>query len=203
MRVVKLIPVDDKSVEKVEALMNENVMFNNVEQFITLFNMKVLDQRNPIISDVAQELIKAFRNLTLLNGRFVVETPTETAIKTSIKLLKDWEVLIKLKRVATLLLDENYPLDTKIVFTSQSQGKPFVTVVDPDTNEIKLEAFWASDKVVTKNQNFANNIFTMSLLKSYDEDGDSCYFEIPDLVDIDDSFILEIESILKENSLKA
>lgn len=204
MRIVKLIPINEKSVEKTKAVMKKNIFFDDIQQFIVMYNMGVLDKRNVPINEIVTEILRSYRNITLLSGRFVIETPAETAIETSIKLLNEWNVLIKLKRVATLLLDENYPLETKIVFSDVEQtGRPLVTVVDPDTGEEKLERFWASEKVVSRTKELANNIFTSPILKTYDEEGDSCYFNIEDLVDIDDSFILQIEQIIKENSLKA
>ena len=104
-----------------KAVMKKNIFFDDIQQFIVMYNMGVLDKRNAPINEIVTEVLRSYRNITLLSGRFVIETPAETAIETSIKLLNEWNVLIKLKRVATLLLDENYPLETKIVFQIQSR----------------------------------------------------------------------------------
>lgn len=201
MRIIKLIPVSEQAVQKLESYMQKNIMFNNVEQFIVMYNMGVLDPRNPTINRAVDEILSTFRNLIKLNGRLVVETPVESAIKNTISLMKDWEVVIKLKRLATLLVGENYPLDTKIVFTTQQNGKPMITKLD-ENGEEHLENYWASEKVINKTSDFANNIYTMTRLKTYKDDEDSCYFLIEDLVDIDDSFVLQLEQILRENTIR-
>ena len=65
-----------------------------------------------------------------------------------------------------------------------------------------LEKYWASEKITNKTADFANNILLSPFIHSYNEDGTACYFLIEDIIDIDDSFILDIQQEIIKNSIK-
>ena len=100
------------------------------------------------------------------------------------------------------MIEEEYDLDsTKIVFSDDNPGKPYVAILDIEGKET-LEKYWASEKITNKTADFANNILLSPFIHSYNEDGTACYFLIEDIIDIDDSFILDIQQEIIKNSIK-
>lgn len=193
------IPVTKELKEQVEKDLKKKFSLTEVDPFINMFNSKVLDPKNLTVSDMANNIQNAYKNIVMLNGKLVVETDIELGIKNSIRLLEDWNVLINIKRLAGLLINEDYDPETKIVFTDDKAGVPMVEIVKEDGRTL-LERHWASEKVVAKTEDIANNIFAGALLKDYNEEGTACYFDIADIIDIDDSFVLEVEKMILKSS---
>ncbi len=202
MKSATLIPIDNQAVTRTQEILKRTVMFTDIDQFITMYNMNLLSGSNSSVATAAQALIDNFTNLTRLNGKFILKSETETAIEDTIQLLNNWKTLIKLKRIANLMIEEEYDLDsTKIVFSDDNPGKPYVAILDIEGKET-LEKYWASEKITNKTADFANNILLNPFIHSYNEDGTACYFLIEDIIDIDDSFILDIQQEIIKNSIK-
>lgn len=202
MKSATLIPIDNQAVTRTQEILKRTVMFTDIDQFITMYNMNLLSGSNSSVATAAQALIDNFTNLTRLNGKFILKSETETAIEDTIQLLNNWKTLIKLKRIANLMIEEEYDLDsTKIVFSDDNPGKPYVSILDIEGKET-LEKYWASEKITNKTADFANNILLSPFIHSYNEDGTACYFLIEDIIDIDDSFILDIQQEIIKNSIK-
>lgn len=202
MKSATLIPIDNQAVTRTQEILKRTVMFTDIDQFITMYNMNLLSGSNSSVATAAQALIDNFTNLTRLNGKFILKSETETAIEDTIQLLNNWKTLIKLKRIANLMIEEEYDLDsTKIVFSDDNPGKPYVAILDIEGKET-LEKYWASEKITNKTADFANNILLSPFIHSYNEDGTACYFLIEDIIDIDDSFILDIQQEIIKNSIK-
>ena len=202
MKSATLIPIDNQAVTRTQEILKRTVMFTDIDQFITMYNMNLLSGSNSSVATAAQALIDNFTNLTRLNGKFILKSETETAIEDTIQLLNNWKTLIKLKRIANLMIEEEYDLDsTKIVFSDDNPGKPYVAILDIEGKET-LEKYWASEKITNKTADFANNILLSPFIHSYNEDGAACYFLIEDIIDIDDSFILDIQQEIIKNSIK-
>ena len=99
-------------------------------------------------------------------------------------------------------LEEEYDFDTtKIVFSDDNPGKPYVSTLNVEGDET-LEKYWASEKITNRTSDFANNILLRPFVHSYNEEGTACYFLIEDIIDIDDSFILDIQQEIIKNSIK-
>ena len=196
-RIATLVPVNEELKNKFLATLKKNFGFTDADMFINMVNSKVFDMKNSIVKDTYDELFNSYKNINQINNRIVIDSNTELAVKNSIKLLMDWEILIKLKRLATFLVDEEYNPDTKIVFNEDSNGKPLIEVINAE-NKAELTSHWASEKIVKNHSEFANNIFTSLFVRDYEDN--SCYFLIEDLIDIDDSFLIEIEKMLLKNS---
>lgn len=196
-RIATLVPVNEELKNKFLATLKKNFGFTDADMFINMVNSKVFDMKNSIVKDTYDELFNSYKNINQINNRIVIDSNTELAVKNSIKLLMDWEILIKLKRLATFLVDEEYNPDTKIVFNEDSNGKPLIEVIDAE-NKAELVSHWASEKIVKNHSEFANNIFTSHFVRDYEDN--ACYFLIEDLIDIDDSFLVDIEKMLLKNS---
>ena len=197
MKSATLIPIDNQAVTRAQEVLKRTVMFTDIDQFITMYNMNLLSGSNSAVATAAQALIDNFSNLTRLNGKFILKSETETAIEDTIQLLTNWKTLIKLKRIASLMIEEEYDFDTtKIVFSDDNPGKPYVSTLNVEGDET-LEKYWASEKITNRTSDFANNILLRPFVHSY-----NCYFLIEDIIDIDDSFILDIQQEIIKNSIK-
>ena len=202
MKSATLIPIDNQAVTRAQEVLKKTVMFTDIDQFITMYNMNLLSGSNSAVATAAQALIDNFSNLTRLNGKFILKSETETAIEDTIQLLTNWKTLIKLKRIARLRIEEEYDVDTtKIVFSDDNPGKPYVSTLNVEGDET-LEKYWASEKITNRTSDFANNILLRPFVHSYNEEGTACYFLIEDIIDIDDSFILDIQQEIIKNSIK-
>ncbi len=202
MKSATLIPIDNQAVTRAQEVLKRTVMFTDIDQFITMYNMNLLSGSNSAVATAAQALIDNFSNLTRLNGKFILKSETETAIEDTIQLLTNWKTLIKLKRIASLMIEEEYDFDTtKIVFSDDNPGKPYVSTLNVEGDET-LEKYWASEKITNRTSDFANNILLRPFVHSYNEEGTACYFLIEDIIDIDDSFILDIQQEIIKNSIK-
>ena len=202
MKSATLIPIDNQAVRRAQEVLKKTVMFTDIDQFITMYNMNLLSGSNSAVATAAQALIDNFSNLTRLNGKFILKSETETAIEDTIQLLTNWKTLIKLKRIASLMIEEEYDFDTtKIVFSDDNPGKPYVSTLNVEGDET-LEKYWASEKITNRTSDFANNILLRPFVHSYNEEGTACYFLIEDIIDIDDSFILDIQQEIIKNSIK-
>ena len=202
MKSATLIPIDNQAVTRAQEVLKKTVMFTDIDQFITMYNMNLLSGSYSAVATAAQALIDNFSNLTRLNGKFILKSETETAIEDTIQLLTNWKTLIKLKRIASLMIEEEYDFDTtKIVFSDDNPGKPYVSTLNVEGDET-LEKYWASEKITNRTSDFANNILLRPFVHSYNEEGTACYFLIEDIIDIDDSFILDIQQEIIKNSIK-
>lgn len=202
MKSATLIPIDNQAVARAQEVLKKTVMFTDIDQFITMYNMNLLSGSNTSVATAAQALIDNFSNLTKLNGKFILKSETETAIEDTIQLLTNWKTLIKLKRIASLMIEEEYDFETtKIVFSDDNPGKPYVSTLNIEGQET-LEKYWASEKITNRTSDFANNILLRPFVHSYNEEGTACYFLIEDIIDIDDSFILDIQQEIIKNSIK-
>ena len=202
MKSATLIPIDNQAVARAQEVLKKTVMFTDIDQFITMYNMNLLSGSNSSVATAAQALIDNFSNLTKLNGKFILKSETETAIEDTIQLLTNWKTLIKLKRIASLMIEEEYDFETtKIVFSDDNPGKPYVSTLNIEGQET-LEKYWASEKITNRTSDFANNILLRPFVHSYNEEGTACYFLIEDIIDIDDSFILDIQQEIIKNSIK-
>ena len=202
MKSATLIPIDNQAVTRSQEVLKKTVMFTDIDQFITMYNMNLLSGSNSAVATAAQALIDNFTNFTTLNGKFILKSQTETAIEDTIQLLTNWKTLIKLKRIASLMIEEEYDFDTtKIVFSDDNPGKPYVSTLNVEGDET-LEKYWATEKITNRTSDFANNILLRPFVHSYNEEGTACYFLIEDIIDIDDSFILDIQQEIIKNSIK-
>lgn len=199
MLVSDLIPINQETQATVEKFISENKIFGSIDQFISMYNGAFFNPKNEQVAKAAHLIENSYKNVSLANNKIIIESPSEVAIKNILHLVENWNVVVKLKRLATTLLDEGYDTDTKIVFTSTRQGVPLIETLDT-TGEISLLTHWTSSKVVNKTADLANNLFTSKLVKDYDGEGESAYLNLSDIIDVNDSFLLDIERTLIEKT---
>ena len=115
-----------------------------------------------------------------------------------------------LKRIANELLDLEYDETTRIVFLFDKPGVPFIeqeTLEEDGSLKLTYVKVPGVEKVVSKNDEVVKNIIigrNMSLEKAEIDKNtvEICAIKMEDVIDIDDSFLLEIESLVIDKSTK-
>lgn len=196
MQTIKLIPVNNTAEQELTNILSRNRMFSTVDQFISMYNNDILSANNPTVKELVKLVENTYKNVSLSGRKIVIESPTEVAVENIIKLMSDWRIIVKLKRIATNLYDEEYDLNTRIVFNEEKTGIPLIEIYDHSIEDYKLVQHWSTGKIIDKTASLANNVFAAHLLDTYNNDETACYFKLEDLIDLDDSFVLDIEETL-------
>lgn len=204
---IQLIPVNGESRDKAGAVLKRHHFgAYSAENFIAMYNSGIFTYTNPIIKNIALAIEENFVNVTISRGnKIIVKSAEEVACENAMTLLKDWKVAVKLKRFASILLDDSYDPDTRITFSEDKPGIPQCEIWNAETNRSELVPHWASEKLIGKNADLANNVLISPLARDYEENEEKLgdvYFRIEDLIDIKDEFILEIERIILSSTLR-
>lgn len=205
---LRLIPAYEDSREQMEgALKQRRLPIHTIEDFIHAYNDGFLHPKNPVVVELTKLLVDLFVNVAISKDRLLIRSSEDVACENAIKRLKEWKTVIKLKRLASTLIDEEYGDETRIVFTSDKQGVPQYEFYNVEVGGAVIEPHWSSEKIIMKNSELANNNLIRHLIKEYPGAGTEgvtaeCYFDIVDFIDIDDSFILDIEKELVKALVK-
>lgn len=194
-----LIPFSEQAQEALQQKLTKTRMFPNASVFIDSYNSGLLNTSTGIIQELAETVDKAYRNVNLINKRFIVRSQEEVAFDSAIEMLTDWKLLSALKRLSITLLDEGYTPDTLLVFTKDKPGVLHLETLSDD-EENPLELYWQKEKLFNSINDLVNNMFLKPVLKSYDNAKDAIYLELENVIDIDDTFILDIEKLILENT---
>ena len=197
-----LIPFSDQAQEELQQKLTKTRMFPNASVFIDSYNSGLLNTSTGIIQELAETVDKAFRNVNLVNRRFIVRSQEEVAFDSAIEMLTDWKLLSALKRLSITLLEEGYTPDTLLVFTKDKPGVLHLETFSEDM-ENPLELYWQKEKLFNSINELTNNMFLRPVLKSYDNAKDAIYLELENVIDINDSFILDIEKLILENTFNS
>lgn len=195
-----LIPVNNESVYELENLIHEN-QFPNVEQFISMYNIGMLNPNFDKIKELANKISDTYKNIKLVNRKFIIKSASEVAFDNTILLLENWKIISTLKRVALQIIDENYPSDTKLIFLDDKPGYLMLEFPKSD-GELELKEYWLKDKLFSNQKDLIRNYFLKKSLYQYGDNPNDVYLNIESVLDVDDSFILDIEDLVKSNTLK-
>jgi len=107
-----------------------------------------------------------------------------------------------LKRVSIQLLEENYANNTKLIFLEEKPGYLMLEYPQED-GTIELKEYWIKDKLFSSQKDLIRNYFLKNSLHDYEgtENPNDKYINIEAVIDVDDSFISEIEELVLSNTL--
>lgn len=194
----KLIEINEEKTRILNEELQKVGLFSSAEQFIEFYNSGMITTSMPVIKNLADLVQDTYRNVKSYSKKFVVLTEEEVAFDTTIELLKAWKLVSALKRVALQMLDESFPADTKMVFLKSHAGVlHYVT----DEYAQTLEKYWTQEKLFSGHATLYNNIFLRPYVKVYNEEEDSLYIKLEDVVDLDDSFIIDYSNSLIKQTL--
>ena len=197
-----LIPVNDEAVNKLnETLLNNH--FPNVEHFINMYNIGMLRPDFEVVKDIATLISDTYKNVRLINRKFVVRSSSEVSFDNTILLLENWKLISTLKRVSIQILEESYPSNPKLIFLEEKPGYLMLEYPQED-GSIELKEYWIKDKLFSSQKDLIRNYFLKNSLHDYEhtENPNDKYINIEAVIDVDDSFISEIEELVLSNTLK-
>lgn len=201
----KLIEVSQEKVNLAKEKLKNLKLFTDPEQFISFFNSGFLSVNSPEIKDAAKTVAAAYRNVKLFGNKLIIKTAEEVAFDTSLELLRGWRAVSTLKRVAVEMLEESFAVETLLLFTDKSPGIIHYEGLSEDGESIVLQKYWMRDRVVGGNAALVNNIFLGKYVFEYSTSSEENIIgiKLSDVVDIDDSFILDIQNQLIAKTLEA
>lgn len=196
-----LIPVNDEAVDKLNEILANN-HFPNVDHFINMYNVGMLRPDFEIVKDIASLIDNTYKNVRLINRKFVIRSSSEVSFDNTILLLENWKLISTLKRVSIQLLEENYANNTKLIFLEEKPGYLMLEYPQED-GTIELKEYWIKDKLFSSQKDLIRNYFLKNSLHDYEgtENPNDKYINIEAVIDVDDSFISGIEELVLSNTL--
>lgn len=195
------IPVNQEAKNRVEHLINKQKIFGSIDQFILLFNEGFINVKKNEIKEIANEISNSYLNVVLQRDKLYVKSAQETYIDKALLVLNSWKIISALKRIATDLANDESSEETKMIFVENQPGYVFLEDdidEDPDTGEVKvtLVKYEAAERLTTKNEDIASNVFLQPLLHDYEDAENAGYVLAKDLIHLDDSFLSDINNII-------
>lgn len=194
---MELIPVNKRKAEEFEDKLSRDLFHRSSDNFIAIYNNKLINVNNSEINKTAQEIVQTYKNVSISNGKFIVKSKEEIIAEEFIVIFPHILFIATLKRIAKDILSENYPQDTEFIFTESKNN--IVQIFDPSSNTVR--DYEGAEKLRRANEAIATNPFLQKnvKIKGYKDDGIS--FKVVDVLKIDTSLIENIE-VLIDNYLK-
>lgn len=191
---MEFIARNQERANEFEEKLSKNMLYRSTDNFIAIYNNNLINTKNSEINKVAQEVVEVYKNITLLNRQFIIKSREEVVAEQFSVLFPHIAFIATLKRIANDILRENYPEDSRFVFTEEDSN--IVQVYDPRTDEVvKYEG---AERLKNANKAIATNPILQANveLTAYGEDGIS--FSVIDVLEIDTSFITNIGNLLED-----
>lgn len=189
------IPFDRERAEQFEERMQRHLLYRSTDNFMTIYNNNLINKSNQEIDKVAKEITETYKNISLINRKFIVKSNEEVISEEFEVLFPHVAFVATLKRIAQDILNDNYPEDTLIVFTEKEQN--VVQIYDPTSEGVipyeGAERLKSANKAIASNPFLANNVE----MYPYGEDGEGISFKAIDILQLDTSFITEIGELLE------
>ena len=187
------IPRDKQRAEEFEQRLSKNIMFRSVDQFISVYNSRIINVNNDEIDKVAKEIVDVYKNIELSNKKFIVKSAEEVTADEFEVIFPHISFIATLKRIAKDVLQDGYPEDTLMVFT---ESKSNVVHLHDPTNEEGLIQYEGAERLRNANEAIATNPFLASSVNMSDYGEDGVAFLATEVIAIDTSFIEDIGELL-------
>ena len=188
------IPINEELAQEFEDRLSKNLLYRSTDNFIAIYNNKLINRSNDEIDKVAKEVVETYKNISLVNRQFIVKSKEEVIADEFEVLFPHIAFIATLKRIAGDILNENYPEDTKLVFNEENKNT--VLVYDPTSEEVK--EYEGAERLRNANESIATNPFLQSAvnIEGFGEDGIA--FRALEVLQIDTSFIENIGELLNQ-----
>lgn len=189
---MEFMPIDEEISREFEERMAKNILFRSTDNFIAIYNNNLVNKSNDEIDAIAREIVEIYKNVTLSSRQFIVKTKEEVIAEEFEVLFPHIYFIATLKRIAQNIINENYPEDTKFVFTESDAN--LVQLYDPSIGE--TVAYEGAERLRNANKAISTNPFIRANvhIEGYGEDGIS--FNVIDILRLDTSFISDIGELL-------
>lgn len=191
---MEFMPYNKEVAQKFEEKMSKNMLYRSTDNFIAIYNNQLINKNNDKIDKVAKDIVEVYKNVSLVNRQFIVKSKEEVISEEFEVLFPHISFIATLKRIAQDILNDNYPEDTKMVFTEDD--KNVVLIFDPSVNDVK--PYEGAERLRNANESIATNPFILNNIniEEYGEDGIA--FNAIDLLSLDTSFIKDIGQLLED-----
>lgn len=193
------IAVTPEAEQEVQAALANQPFISDRDHFIALYNQGVINVSNTSIDSIAKIIAASYSNVILQNKKFYVSSAQETYVQKALFVLESWQLVLTLKRIASDIVDDDLPVNTKLVFFDDKPGQVYLEGEPNEDGEITPESFLkydAAERFTTSKKTLPSNILLKNKIQIYDGLEGAVYIEAFDLINIDSTFIDEInESI--------
>lgn len=203
-----LVPVNEAKEQEFKDKLAKYKVFGSPEQFIELYNSGVISPSNELVKGFVDEMLDTYVNIAKNRNKILARTLEEVAAENISEMVRGWEILSKIKRFSNYMVDESYPAESKIIFLKDRMyGIPLLEnpIINSKTQEmegIELVTHWASDKIANSLTEMLSNKIVAVYLKKYEGEEDGYYVNVFDLVDLDNSFLIDIQNKFIEKTFR-
>lgn len=190
---MEFIPVNKEKAQVFEEGLSRNLLYRSTDNFIAIYNSNLINKNNEEIDKIAKEITEIYKNVDLINKKFIVKSKEEVVSIEFEVLFPHVAFVATLKRIARDILKDNYPEDTKIVFTESDAN--LVQLYDPSSEQVI--AYDGAERLKNVNKAISTNPFILNQVNIEDFGEDGISFKAADILEIDTSFITEIGDLLE------
>lgn len=190
---MEFIPVNKEKAQVFEEGLSRNLLYRSTDNFIAIYNSNLINKNNEEIDKIAKEITEIYKNVDLTNKKFIVKSKEEVVSIEFEVLFPHVAFVATLKRIAGDILKDNYPEDTKIVFTESDAN--LVQLYDPSSEQVI--AYDGAERLKNVNKAISTNPFILNQVNIEDFGEDGIAFKAADILEIDTSFITEIGDLLE------
>ena len=189
------VPFDQEAADRFEDKMNKNMLYRSTDNFMAIYNNNLINRSNSEIDKIAREITEVYKNISLVNRKFIVKSKEEVIGEEFEVLFPHISFMATLKRIASDILKDNYPEDTAIIFT---EDEPNLVQIYDSTAE-KVVPYEGAERLKSVNKSIASNPFLTNNipLHPYGEEGEGISFKAIDVLQLDTSFITDIGELLE------
>lgn len=191
------IPVTAEAQETVERELKKTGLFSDLDQFINLYNSKIINVRSEKIKELSELIDESYLNIVLQRNYFFVQSKEEVELKKTLFLLEAWELTSTLKRIANDLIDDDLSMNTMIVFDEEKKGVVFYQTINEDTGDYdEIVEYENAEKLKADKIILTSNPILQQIMNVDEDDENIISFELEDLLSLDDDFLSEISSVV-------
>lgn len=194
---IKLLPINEEKDREFKQLLERQLGMDDVEKFIIFYNKRILSDNNSIVKGLAEKLQENYRNIDLNRKYISLMSEEETAVIAIETMMNYWRFITGLKSIANQMISEGFEEQERIIFTERQGGYPLIVNPEDDT---ELKRHW-SNRVLASNfkDQIKNNPFIVNIREDLSTDEESTVaFRVGDVIQIDDSFIIDLKSYIAE-----
>lgn len=188
------IPIDAQKAESLERKLARSKVYRSVDNFVDLYNTKTIDVLDNEVNKVAREIEATFQNIEIRNRRIIVKSKEEVSGDKALFVLEHLSVLARLQRVANDIVEDNYPLDTFMVFKEGDMGIIYITEDIEDLESIL--PYVGAERL--NNAHSALNTNPFLIKHTYALDTNMIGFRVEDLINVDTSMLNTVGDIVAD-----
>ena len=127
----KFMPVDDQKAQILHEKLAQTI-FKSPDDFVNFYNTDLINKKNKDVIAFVEEILSTYRDVRELGGDLIFVSKQEVHVGELLVGLSNWELLIKIKRELTRLLNDkvltedstiHFPLKSGHFYSINSAGE--------------------------------------------------------------------------------